>query len=247
MESRRDRISSQPSPRPPAPSPVIGVFMFTGIVQTIGTVISSAASAEGMQLSINARDIDFSQVKIGDSIAVNGVCLTVTRRSSSSGIFSADASHETVRLTNLKSFKPGTRVHLEQAMASGGRFDGHIVSGHVDGTATVESVRRVGNSTDYLLLVPSELRKYVAPKGSVALDGVSLTVNGISDTGVMRLTIIPHTIEATCIGSWEPGYQANMEVDILARYMERLMGFGSQKPEESEGLTARTLMENGFI
>ena len=221
--------------------------MFTGIVQAIGTVISSTASAEGMQISISARDIDFSQVKIGDSIAVNGVCLTVTRRSSSSGIFSADASHETVRLTNLKSFRPGTMVHLEQAMASGGRFDGHIVSGHVDGTAAVESVKQMGNSTDYLLRIPDALQKYVAPKGSVALDGVSLTVNGISDDGLMRLTIIPHTIEATCIGSWEPGYQANLEVDILARYLERLMGFGSRKPEEGGELTARTLMENGFI
>ena len=222
--------------------------MFTGIIEAVGNVISVSPLTNGLQLSISAQNIDFQNAKIGDSIAVNGVCLTATRLSSSTHIFSADVSHETVALTNLKNLKSGSKVHLERALAVGGRFDGHIVTGHVDTTGIIEKIVSRGSTTDYFVKVPESLNRYIAKKGSVAVDGVSLTVNDCDEHGMFRLTIIPHTIVATCIGSWQVGYEPNVEVDILARYTERMSQCSQnsvQKPAES--LTRETLQENGFI
>jgi riboflavin synthase len=222
--------------------------MFTGIIETVGSVISVSPAANGLQLSISAPGINFHNIKIGDSIAVNGVCLTATRISESASIFSADASHETVSITNIKYLKTGSPVHIERALAASERFDGHIVTGHVDAMGTIQDITSSGDSTDYHIAAPKNLLKYIAKKGSIAVDGVSLTVNDVNDEGIFRLTIIPHTASVTNISNWYIGYEPNLEVDILARYVERMNQF-MKTPEkvQTEGLTEKTLIENGFI
>ena len=230
--------------------------MFTGIIGDIGTVTETLPAPGGLRLSVRCGSTDFSGVRLGDSIAVNGVCLTVASMAPASRIFTADASHETVGRTNLRHLRPGSRVHLEQALQMGGRLDGHIVTGHVDATGTVSAVQPRGDATDFLIRPPADLLRYIAVKGSIAADGVSLTVNSLDSSGIFRLTIIPHTMRSTCIGSWEPGYEVNLEVDILARYLERLhasredrggTGAEGRAQAASGGLTLETLNANGFF
>ncbi|RKF18569.1 riboflavin synthase [Alginatibacterium sediminis] len=217
--------------------------MFTGIIEAQGIVTELRQSSQQCRLSIQSKELDFSDVHLGDSIAVNGVCLTVVSFDTQS--FCADVSHETLKLTSLGFLKIGSKVNLEKAMLVGSRFGGHIVSGHVDGLATVESITRNGNASDFWIEAPQDLARYIAHKGSITVDGISLTVNEVNNSG-FRLTIIPHTELKTSIGDWKVGTQVNLEVDVIARYTERLLSSANHSASDSN-LNREFLAEHGFL
>ncbi|HLV65235.1 MAG TPA: riboflavin synthase [Polyangiaceae bacterium] len=189
--------------------------MFTGIVQARGSIRERTGSGGGLRLGIVAP---FASLALGESIAVNGVCLTVERVVADG--FEADVSAETVRCTTLGALSAGAAVNLERALAAGDRLGGHLVSGHVDGLVRVVAVEPVGDALRATLRAPDALARYIAPKGSVALDGVSLTVNAVSgDT--FEIMLIPHTLAVTTLGAFAPGLELNLEVDLVARYVVR--------------------------
>ncbi len=194
--------------------------MFTGIVEAAGLVTSLCEEAGGARLSVSAPEMAAS-VRVGDSVAVNGVCLTAV--DVSDGGFAFVAIPETMSRTNLGRLKAGDRVNLERPLAAGGRLDGHIVQGHVDGVARILSLRPEGNSHRIRLELPGQLRPYVVLKGSLALDGISLTVAAAADDWV-EVAIIPHTWEVTNLSGRSVGDELNIEVDVIARYVERLLG-----------------------
>ncbi|HVL52079.1 MAG TPA: riboflavin synthase [Actinomycetota bacterium] len=189
--------------------------MFTGIVETVGT----AAEVSGSRIRLESDLVD---LVVGESIAVNGVCLTVT--APGSGSFSADISEETARRTSLGSLRVGSPVNLERAMPAGGRFGGHIVQGHVDGVGSVADVRELPGSVEMSFSLPPELERYLVHKGSVTLEGVSLTVAAL-EPGGFAVALIPHTLQSTTFGTKLPGDAVNIEVDVLAKYVERLLGY----------------------
>ncbi len=198
--------------------------MFTGIIQEIGTVtqVESRAGAEGardLRLEISFASISGGRLNIGDSICVDGVCLTVAERRSAA--FIADVSAETLTVTTLGSRRTGARVNLEPALRAGDNLGGHWVSGHVDGIAEVLSTAEDARSLRVELSAPKELARYIARKGSVALDGVSLTVNAVAGTR-FAVNLIPHTLQVTTLGALSRGSRLNLEIDLLARYVERL-------------------------
>jgi riboflavin synthase len=198
--------------------------MFTGIVQEIGSVLrveprAGEAGAQDRRLEIAFGAIERQRLGLGDSICVDGVCLTVTALESAS--FVADVSGETLRVTTLAAKCAGTRVNLEPALRAGDSLGGHWVSGHVDGVAEVLSVSDDARSRRIELLAPKDLARYIARKGSVTLDGVSLTVNDV-DGARFTVNLIPHTLAVTTLGSLTPGARLNLEIDLLARYVERL-------------------------
>lgn len=193
--------------------------MFTGIVETVGT----ATGLAGLRLSI---DSDLTGLVVGESIAVNGVCLTVTRPDG--GSFVADLSEETLRRTSLGSLEPGAAVNLERAMPAGGRFGGHVVQGHVDGTGAVAEIRGLAGSVEMYFTLPPGLERYLVYKGSVTLEGVSLTVATL-EPGRFSVALIPHTLQNTTFGTKLPGDPVNIEVDVLAKYVERLLGYAPQE------------------
>lgn len=193
--------------------------MFTGIVETVGT----AAEVSGLHLGIES---DLTDLVVGESIAVNGVCLTVTRPDG--GSFVADLSEETLRRTSLGSLKAGSPVNLERAMPAGGRFGGHVVQGHVDGVGTVAGAREFEGSVEMSFTIPAELERYLVHKGSVTLEGVSLTVATL-EPGRFAVALIPHTLKSTTLGAKLPGDPVNIEVDVLAKYVERLLGYAPQE------------------
>ncbi len=197
--------------------------MFTGIVAAMGAVLERNASDGGCRLRIAAGALDLGDVDIGDSIAVNGCCLTVTQLEADS--FSADVSNETLRRTTLGSAEPGRRVNLEKAMRLGDRLGGHLVSGHVDGVGTLLGRETDGDSLRLKLEAPGPLAKYIAPKGSICVDGASLTVNEV-DGAEFSVNIIPHTRMETIIGQYRQGQRVNLEADQLARYLKRLLQCG---------------------
>ncbi|HEY8537508.1 MAG TPA: riboflavin synthase [Steroidobacteraceae bacterium] len=193
--------------------------MFTGIVQATGEVTAITPRAGDMELVIAAPDLNLDSVSIGDSIAVNGCCLTVTRLKGA--IFAADVSRETMNVTTLGSWKVGTKVNLEKALRAGDPLGGHYVTGHVDGVAVVTGMSSDGRSTRMDFEVQAPLARYIAKKGSVCVDGVSLTVNEVSRSG-FSVNLIPHTLEVTILKDYAIGTRVNLEVDIIARYVERL-------------------------
>ncbi|MCL1870460.1 MAG: riboflavin synthase [Promicromonosporaceae bacterium] len=196
--------------------------MFTGIVEELGRVRSLEHGSDGRDavLVIEAALVT-SDTRHGASIAVDGVCLTVTAHDD--GAFTADVMPQTLRMTTLGALRPGSPVNLERAMPAAGRLDGHVVQGHVDGSATLVS-RTPGPRWDELTFtLPEHLRKYVAPQGAVALSGVSLTVTHVTDDG-FGVALIPTTLAATTLGGLAPGDQVNVEVDVLAKYVERMLG-----------------------
>lgn len=193
--------------------------MFTGIVQATGEVTAITPRAGDMELAIAAPDLNLDSVSIGDSIAVNGCCLTVTRLEGA--IFAADVSRETMNVTTLGSWKVGTKVNLEKALRAGDPLGGHYVTGHVDGVAVVTGMSSDGRSTRMDFEVQAPLARYIAKKGSVCVDGVSLTVNEVSRSG-FSVNLIPHTLEVTILKDYAIGTRVNLEVDIIARYVERL-------------------------
>ncbi len=225
--------------------------MFTGIIEEIGTVRSIRGGGSGVVLDIEASKV-LEGTATGDSIAVNGVCLTVTP---GSGHFTADAMPETLRRTSLGGLRPGSKVNLERAMACGGRFGGHLVSGHVDACGRVADLVRDGIALVMRVSVPSDVLRYVARKGSVTLDGVSLTVASVSDAdSSFTVSLIPHTMTSTTLHLLKPGSPVNVEVDMLARYVERLLAAGDAAPASAQvdsgsaggGLTEEFLKKYGF-
>ena len=222
--------------------------MFTGIIEDVGVIESLTPSGEDIRLSINTNKLDMSDVKLGDSIANNGVCLTVVAMSKNS--FSADVSHETIKRTGFAAYQAGSKVNLEKAMQANSRLGGHIVSGHVDGVGEVLSISPVGRYVEIWLKAPDELAKYLAEKGSITVDGVSLTVNQV-DGAKLLLTLIPHSLQETIIGLYKIGTKVNLEVDVIARYLERLMlgdkAALSTSDSEKKDISMAFLAENGYL
>lgn len=194
--------------------------MFTGIIEAVGAVKRMQAMAGDMRFVFDSGSLDMGDVRIGDSIAVNGVCLTVIEFDANS--FSADVSNETLSLTSLQSLKSGSAVNLEKAMLPTTRMGGHLVSGHVDGLGEVVSKSEDARSIRLEIEVPAELKKYIAVKGSICIDGTSLTVNSM-DGRIVGLNIVPHTQERTVIQHYVKGTRVNLEVDLVARYLETLL------------------------
>ena len=191
--------------------------MFTGIVAAVGKVTAAEPAAGGLRLVVDAAGLGLKDVAVGDSIAVNGICLTVATRSARN--FEADVSRETLACT--AGFARGGRVNLEKALRAADRLGGHLVSGHVDGVGIVTRMQRAGANRVIAFRAPAQLAKYIARKGSVTLNGVSLTVNDVRGSG-FTVNLIPHTLASTNLGALRAGGKVNVEVDILARYIERL-------------------------
>ncbi|QIA63993.1 riboflavin synthase [Vibrio astriarenae] len=216
--------------------------MFTGIIEAVGTLTAIEQKGQDISITVGVGKLDMSDVKLGDSIATNGVCLTVTHYTQSS--YSADLSVETLNKTGFVDYQVGGKVNLEKAMLPTTRFGGHIVSGHVDGVGEIIERSPSGRAIDLWVAMPTEIEKYVAEKGSITVDGISLTVNDVRDNA-FKLTIIPHTSDETTIEEFQVGRKVNLEVDVLARYMERLMN--KQAAEEPKSrLTMEFLQQNGF-
>ncbi len=206
--------------------------MFTGIVEEKGSVVAITPGAEGQDAVLTvAGPLVTSDTTHGASIAVNGVCLTVVTHED--GWFTADVMPQTLKLTALGTLKPGDPVNLERALPAGGRLDGHVVQGHVDGIATLVS-RTPGERWDELLFdLPEHLRRYVAAQGSIAVSGVSLTVTHVTDTG-FGVALIPTTLDLTTLGTLQPGDTVNIEADVLAKYVERMLGLTTDKSNPGE-------------
>ena len=218
--------------------------MFTGIIEAVGVVQQIIPRNGDVRLVIRSSGLDLGDVKLGDSIATNGICLTVIELTGQG--YAVDVSNETLRHTTLGGWKTGTRVNLEKALMPTSRLGGHIVSGHVDGVGEIVEFKRDARSLQYRVRAPDELAKYIAHKGSVTVDGISLTVNAV-DGAVFDLNIVPHTADQTHVGDWQPGARVNLEVDVLARYLERLM-LGEKAAAGSQGgISMAFLAENGFL
>ena len=216
--------------------------MFTGIIEAMGTIEAIVAKGQDISLTVATGKLDLSDVKLGDSIATNGVCLTVVELTGKGYV--ADLSVETLNRTAFAQYKVGTKVNLEKAMLPTTRFGGHMVSGHVDGLATLISRAQSGRAIEFWLEAPSELAKYISEKGSITIDGISLTINAV-EGAKFKLTIVPHTALETTIENYQVGQVVNLEVDLIARYLERLLL--GDKADQPQGLTMTKLAEFGFL
>ncbi len=194
--------------------------MFSGIVEDIGAVRALEKKDKGALLRVGVQKIDAGELILGESVAVNGVCLTVV--SAGDGGFSVDASHETLSQTNLSGLRAGSGVNLERSLRVGDRMGGHIVTGHVDGVGIVQSITPVGESRVFSFSIPDSLAKYVVEKGSVAVDGVSLTVNSVKGTE-FSVNIIPYTLRETTFSEFRQGREVNIECDIIGKYVEKML------------------------
>ena len=218
--------------------------MFTGIIESLGKVESVQNVGGDVHLRIGTA-LDMSDVHLGDSIATNGICLTVVEWGEN--WYAADVSRESLNRTTLGHWKVGQHVNVEKAMLPTTRFGGHIVSGHVDAVGEITVVREDARSIYYEVTAPAAIAKYLAEKGSVTVDGISLTINHLRGS-IISLNLIPHTAERTNIGTWKTGAKVNLEVDILARYIERLMlGDKAAETEPQSKLSMAFLAENGFL
>lgn len=216
--------------------------MFTGIIQAVGTVAAMQPSGGDLRLRIHTGKLDLSDVAIGDSIATSGVCLTVTALPGDG--FWADVSNESLRLTTLGDLAPGARVNLEKSLTPTARLGGHIVSGHVDGLGEIVTLAEDARSWRVTVRAPDALARYIAPKGSICIDGTSLTVNAVNGAS-FELNIIPQTMAETVFGDYRPGTSVNLEVDVIARYLERLLqGDAAARPD---GVSLATLAANGYL
>ncbi len=218
--------------------------MFTGIIQAIGHIDTIAARGGDVRISVNTGDLDLSDVALGDSIATNGICLTAVALSGQG--FTADVSRETLSLTTLHLFKPGSRVNLEKALTLNTRLGGHLVSGHVDGIGRVVERRGDARSIRFAIEAPAGLAKYIAHKGSICIDGTSLTVNAVRGA-VFELNIVPHTLQETIMEGYQVDTRVNLEVDLIARYLERLMLGDRAAESEPGGITEALLKSRGFM
>lgn len=213
--------------------------MFTGIIEELGVIRRITSARNGARLEVSAHTV-LSDAKLGDSIAVNGVCLTVVAQGAD--WFAADVSAETLRRTSLKQAAAGTRVNLERAMAANGRFGGHIVQGHVDGTGEFQEARPSGDGWVLRIGFPPELARYIVEKGSITVDGISLTVAALGETW-FEIAVIPHTWKVTNLSTLARAATVNLEVDIIAKYVERMMAHFA---EPKSKLTLETLSELGY-
>jgi riboflavin synthase len=219
--------------------------MFTGLIQAIGKISAIEKSGSDQRIEIYSDKLDFATVDNGHSISVNGVCLTVTglhdRR------FSVDVSGETLSCTTLGELGIGHEVNLEQSLTPSSRLGGHFVSGHVDGVGLIETRREEGRSIRFTVSAPGSLARYIAGKGSICVDGVSLTVNHVSGHK-FDVNIIPHTLQETIIKYYKPGTRINLEVDLIARYLERLL-LGERAAENTivAGITREFLSSHGYL
>lgn len=223
--------------------------MFTGIIESVGYVKAMQPVGGDIRLVIEANDLDFSDVKLGDSIASNGICLTVVEFGSN--YYAVDVSRETIARTALEDLKIGHIVNLEKAMLPTTRFGGHIVAGHVDGVGVVSKLQQDARSIYIEIEIPDELAHYTATKGSITVDGISLTTNLVRDN-IVSLNIIPHTAQVTNIAKhWLVGSKVNIEVDIVARYLERLLNKSQigemNAPSPQSTITEAFLADNGFM
>jgi len=219
--------------------------MFTGIIQAVGEVIAMQASGGDLRLRINTGKLSLDDVGLGDSICTNGACLTVVELPGDG--YWADVSVETLNFTTLGKLETGSKVNLEKALTATDRLGGHIVSGHVDGVGEVISLQEDARSIRFVLRAPDALAKYIAHKGSICIDGTSLTVNAVNGAE-FELNIIPQTMAETVFGQYRPGTRVNLEVDVIARYLERLMmGEAAADSGSATGLSMATLAESGFL
>ena len=227
--------------------------MFTGIVEEVGKVASIRKGAHSCTLTVSASKV-LADVQLGDSIATNGVCLTVTSFTRTS--FSADVMHETLNRSSLGQLRPGSAVNLERAMLMGGRFGGHIVSGHIDGTGTVANIKEDDNAVWYTINAAPAILRYVIEKGSIAIDGISLTVAAVDDTG-FSVSVIPHTRANTALVEKRVGSVVNLENDCVGKYVEKLLlgayeNSASQSTDSAsaqggkQGITKEFLAKYGF-
>jgi riboflavin synthase len=217
--------------------------MFTGIILAVGSIAAIQPRGGDCRLKIDTGKLSLADCALGDSIAVNGVCLTAVELGGH--YFCADVSNETLSRTTLQSAKTGTPVNLELALTPSTRLGGHIVSGHVDGIGKVVEKQADGRSIRFKFKAPDTLAKYIAEKGSICINGISLTVNTV-DGASFSVNIVPHTLQETTLGIAEVGFEVNLEVDLLARYMERLMQ-GDAAAQCQTGITEALLQNSGFI
>ena len=222
--------------------------MFTGIIEAVGRVADIAQVGGDIRLYIRTGALDLSDVALGDSIATNGICLTVVELPGDG--FIADVSRETLAHTRLESFRTGDKVNLEKAMQPTTRFGGHIVTGHVDGVGMIVSRRDDARSIRFEVEMPKSLQRYIAGKGSITVDGVSLTVNSLNGA-TFSLNVVPHTAAQTIIADYQPGQKVHLEVDIIARYLERLLTAQSAPADAADdnhsGISMETLAQAGFL
>lgn len=221
-----------------------GEYMFTGIIEETGTVAGITGNGQESRLCICCRKV-LQHTKTGDSIAVNGVCLTAVHISEHQ--FEADVMEETLSRSSLARARAGTKVNLERAMAADGRFGGHMVSGHIDGTGTIQKITPRANAVWFTVQAPGGILRYIVEKGSVALDGVSLTVAAVNQRE-FAVSVIPHTIQETILSDKKPGELVNIECDVVGKYVEKLLGL--EPPERLEtgnrGITEEFLRSYGF-
>ena len=215
--------------------------MFTGIVEEIGTLENIHKGVHSAVLTIRASKI-LEDIHIGDSIAVNGICLTAT--TCSEHTFTADVMHETLNRSSLSGLKRGAHVNLERAMPANGRFGGHIVAGHVDGVGKIKAIKRDDNAIWYTIAAGPEILRYVVEKGSITIDGISLTVADVKPDA-FSISAIPHTVAITVLGERKEGDPVNLETDIIGKYVEKLLQPREEAPQKSN-ISMEFLMKNGF-
>ena len=219
--------------------------MFTGLVESMGTVVSIRKGRASAVLEIEDRVVT-EDLKTGDSVAVNGVCLTAVTVNASGGRFTADVMHETLNRSALGSLRPGSRVNLERAMKADGRFGGHIVAGHADGTGVIRQVVRDDIAVRYTIAADPKILRYIIEKGSIAVDGISLTVAAL-EADSFTVSVIPHTAAATTLSEKRAGDRVNLENDLVGKYVERLLGLNNNASDRSGSrITASWLKANGF-
>ena len=216
--------------------------MFTGIIEAVGRIKKIEPVGGDMRLHVDVGSLDMADVQLGDSIAVNGVCLTAIEFDKKH--FAADVSNETINLTSLKDLDIGGEVNLEKALLPTTRLGGHLVSGHVDGLGEVLSIKEASRSIQLIIKAPDDLKHYIAMKGSICIDGTSLTVNKITNAD-FEINIVPHTQQQTIIKNYKPGTKVNLEVDLIARYLERLLT--KQEDTTENGITLEALAKAGFV
>ncbi|WP_305844729.1 riboflavin synthase [Photobacterium leiognathi] len=218
--------------------------MFTGIIESIGNIGAIIRHNEDLSIVVNTNNLDISDVSIGDSIATNGVCLTVSKLLPSG--YTADLSLETYKRTAFHSYRIGQEVNLEKAMLPTTRLGGHLVSGHVDGVGEVIEFKRNGRAINIWVAVPVQLKKYLSEKGSVTIDGISLTINAVYQN-VIKLTIVPHTLAETNLVNINIDKKVNVEIDMMARYLEKLIKVDRYESEKTSNVSMDLLERYGFI
>lgn len=217
--------------------------MFTGIIEAVGLVKSIENRGDSARIEITTADLPENDLKIGDSVSINGVCLTVTTRSNST--FSADIGAETLKVTALRKISVGQPVNVERAMQMGQRFGGHVVQGHIDAVGKVLNINKIANGVEVNIEFSDKFAKYIVKRGSVAINGVSLTVTDCTKNQ-FRVFLIPHTLESTVFKFMTAGSEVNLEFDLMGKYVEKMMASNNDEKKVDSKITENFLRENGF-